>query len=146
MSTSMIAHHTKELESSANRDHNYKDKPGLDFTNMFTRGFDTLRSQKRKTVKLFRSFCAFWICTCKNCSKNIDEIEPWSHLPTKTIIYYKVTPRVDFINVLTSSFLHTQIPKAQKDSQIIKVFLWFWNLYLRKLLVRFWWNQPLGSI
>jgi len=34
--------------------------------------------------------------------------------------------------------LHVQIPKAQKDSQVISVFLHFWNLHAQKLLIKCW--------
>jgi len=42
--------------------------------------------------------------------------------------------RVDFTN---DQLLHTKFPKAQKDSQVISVFLRFWDLLaLYKLLVK----------
>jgi hypothetical protein len=39
---------------------------------------------------------------------------------------------------LLAAFTHTaaQIPKAQKDSQVIRVFLRFWELHMQKLLVK----------
>jgi len=44
----------------------------------------------------------------------------------------------DFTNMFTWSFY---VPKAQKDSQVISVFLRFWDLRALKLLVKRWWNQ-----
>jgi len=36
-----------------------------------------------------------------------------------------------------------QIPKEQKDSQVISVFLHLWDLRVQKLLLKRWWNWPL---
>jgi hypothetical protein len=36
--------------------------------------------------------------------------------------------------------LRVQIPKAKKDSEVISVFLRFWNLCAQKLLVKCWRN------
>ncbi len=36
--------------------------------------------------------------------------------------------------------LHTQILIAKKDSQVISVFLCFWDLQVQTLLVNCWWN------
>jgi hypothetical protein len=49
---------------------------GINFTQHFTCSCYAHRSQKCKnTVKLSVFFCAFEICVCKNCSKNVDEID-----------------------------------------------------------------------
>jgi len=39
--------------------------------------------------------------------------------------------------------LGKKIPKVQKDSQVISVFLCIWNLQEKKLLVKRWWNWAL---
>ncbi len=39
--------------------------------------------------------------------------------------------------------LRVKIPKVQKDSQVISVFLPFWKQLVQKLLVKHWWNRPL---
>ncbi len=41
-----------------------------------------------------------------------------------------------------TQLLHAQIPKAQKDSQVISVFLQFWDLHTKKLLM----NQALMKL
>jgi len=38
--------------------------------------------------------------------------------------------------------LQVQIPKAQKDSQVINVILHFWDLREQNLLVKPSWNRP----
>jgi hypothetical protein len=41
------------------------------------RSFYARRSQKRKKdSQAISLFCAFGICRCKSCSKNVDEIDP----------------------------------------------------------------------
>jgi hypothetical protein len=57
----------------------------------------------------------------------------------------KLTP-VGFHQYSYSQLLPIKIPKAQKDSQIISVFLCFWDLRVQKLLVKRWRNQPLELI
>jgi len=41
--------------------------------------------------------------------------------------------------------LHAKIPKPQKDSQIIIVFLHFWDRCVQKQLLKHWRIQPLQS-
>jgi len=42
-----------------------------------------------------------------------------------------------------AQLLQMQISKAHKDNQVISVFLRFWDLHAKKLLIKHWWNQPL---
>jgi len=68
--------------------------PGVDFTNILLEAFTHADPKSAKnTVKLSVSFCAFGICPCKSCSKNVDEIDNkfqaniWFFLTTELIQY-----------------------------------------------------------
>jgi len=52
---------------------------------------------------------------------------------------------VNFANILRA-VLRANISNTQKDSQIISVFLHFWDLRAQKLLIKCWWNWLLLSI
>ncbi len=59
-----------------------------------------------------------------------------SHCPT----YYFKYPWGGFHQHGNAQHLHVQIPKAQKDDQVISVFLHFWNLQAQKLFEKCWRN------
>jgi len=50
----------------------------------------------------------------------------------------EIDHRGEFQQHVYAKLLHSQIPKAQKDSQVINVFLCFWDLYPKKLLIKHW--------
>jgi len=61
----------------------------------------------------------------------------WFHFSIRKETYRSISPK------FLGTVLQVQIPKAQKESQVISVFLLFCVLHLQKLLVKCWWNLPL---
>jgi len=49
---------------------------------------------------------------------------------------------VDFTKVLRAAYTSADPKIAKKDSQVISVFLHFWNLLVQKLPIKHWWNLP----
>jgi hypothetical protein len=44
-------------------------------------------------------------------------------------------PSVNFINVLRAAFTRADYESAKKDSQVVNLFLHFWDLHMKNLFV-----------
>ncbi len=56
-------------------------------------------------------FCAFWICACKSCAKNVG----------------KLPPKLNFINIPCTAIMHAD-PRSVERQSSFQSFLRFWDL------------------
>ncbi len=111
----------------------------------------------KKTVKISMSFCTFEIWSQFDqhfirtifVQKQIEQLffnyvplcnfltpNYWQKCDHKMLM--KLTPGVNFINVPHAAFTRADPECAKNDSQVSSVFLRFWDLLAKKLLIKFW--------
>jgi len=101
------------------------------FHQRFTYSFCARRSQKSKKIdNLTVIFFEFGICVHKSCSESID----------------KFSPGVNVINVLQAASMCADPKSVKRHWWLNCIFLRFLDLHVQKLLVKRWWNGPLGSL
>jgi len=101
-----------------------KSKPGLNFTNIFTRSFYASRSQKRKIQSSLKYLFTLLGSAC---------IKALSKMLVKS------TPGVNFINIQWAACAWAD-PKSAKRQSSCQSFVHFWDLHAQKLHVELLWN------